>query len=107
MTTPSAPSVALRYAAARVAASPFSELSPEGSEAFGAFCRSLTYWLGMAQYANLDEMYTANLDMMRHYRPGQNVLSRPVQKGHSFEVIGHHEITLPLLRMMILEMVYV
>jgi len=55
--------------------------------------------------SDLDDMYTANLDMIRHYRPGQNVLSRPVQKGHSFEVIGHHEITLPLLRMMILERV--
>ncbi len=53
--------------------------------------------------ADLDEMYTANLDMMRHYRVGQNVLSRPVKAGHSFEVIGHHEISLPLLRMMILE----
>jgi hypothetical protein len=54
--------------------------------------------------ADLDEMYTANLDMIRHYRVEQNVLSRPVRKGHSFEVIGHHEITLPLLRMWLLQL---
>ena len=54
--------------------------------------------------ANLDEMYTANLDMIRHYRVGQNVLNRPVENGRSFDVIGHHEITLPLLRMMILQL---
>ena len=54
--------------------------------------------------ADLDEMYTANLDMISHYRPRQNVLSRPAQPGHSFEVIGHHEITLPLLRMWILQL---
>ena len=53
--------------------------------------------------ADLDEMYTANLDMIRHYRVQQNVLQRPVEKGHSFQVVGHHEITLPLLRMLILE----
>ena len=54
--------------------------------------------------ADLDEMYTANLDMIGHYRVRQNVLTRPVKEGHSFEVIGHHEITLPLLRMMILQL---
>ena len=77
MTKPSAPSVALRYAAARVAASPFSELSPEGAEAFGAFCRSLTYWLGMAQYANLDEMYR----VWKGNKELQGWLSRHVNKS--------------------------
>jgi len=54
--------------------------------------------------ADLDEMYTGNLDMLVHYRVQQNVLTRPVQAGHSFNVIGHHEITLPLLRMWLLQM---
>lgn len=53
--------------------------------------------------ANLDAMTTANFDMIRHYRPGQNVVTRPVTKGRGFEVIGHHEILLPLLRQAILE----
>lgn len=53
--------------------------------------------------ANLDCMTTANLDMIRHYRPAQNVVIRPVQRGRGHEIIGHHEILLPLLRMAVLE----
>lgn len=53
--------------------------------------------------ADLDAMNTLNLDMIRHYRPAQNVLSRPVIDGESFEIIGHHEILLPLLRQAIVE----
>lgn len=52
---------------------------------------------------NLDCMTTANLDMIRHYRPAQNVVIRPVQRGRGHEIIGHHEILLPLLRMAVLE----
>ncbi len=54
--------------------------------------------------ANLDQMYTANLDMINHYRPRQNVLLRPARPGYSFAVTGHHEITLPLLRMWLLQL---
>ncbi len=53
--------------------------------------------------ANLDAMTTANFDMIRHYRPHQNVVTRPVQAGRGFEVIGHHEMLLPLLRHAIIE----
>jgi len=53
--------------------------------------------------ADLDCMSTANFDMMRHYRPTQNVITRPVMKGRGFEIIGHHEIMLPLLRQAIIE----
>jgi len=52
---------------------------------------------------NLDAMRTVNLDMLRHYRPHQNVLTRPVGKGHGIEVVGHHEVTLPLLRQALVE----
>ena len=52
---------------------------------------------------SLDEMHTANLDMLRHYRPMQNVILRPVQPGHGHAVIGHHELLLPLLRQAVLE----
>jgi len=43
---------------------------------------------------------TGNLDFLRQYRPRVNVLERPAEKG--YEVLGHHEITLPLLRVAIL-----
>ena len=53
--------------------------------------------------ADLDAMVTANFDMLRHYRPRQNVVTRPVTAGRGFEIVGHHEIMLPLLRMAVLE----
>ena len=53
--------------------------------------------------ANLDAMVTGNFDMQRHYRPKANVVLRPVAKGNGHEVIGHHEILLPLLRQAIIE----
>lgn len=43
---------------------------------------------------------TGNLDMHRHYRPKVNVLERPATIG--YEVVGHHEVNLPLLRLAIL-----
>ncbi|MCA9434814.1 MAG: hypothetical protein KC978_03460 [Candidatus Omnitrophica bacterium] len=40
----------------------------------------------------------ANLDMNRHYRPSQNVLLRPTRSsGQALEVIGPHEILVPML----------
>jgi hypothetical protein len=53
--------------------------------------------------ANLDALVTANLDMQRHYRPRMNVVLRPVARGNGHEIIGHHEILLPLLRQAIIE----
>lgn len=41
---------------------------------------------------------TVDLDMIRHYRPAENVLKRPVMAGgRSYAITGHHEILLPLL----------
>ena len=41
---------------------------------------------------------TANLDFIPHYRPLQNVVRRPTSGGgRGFQIIGHHEIILPLL----------
>lgn len=38
-----------------------------------------------------------NFDMIRHYRPHENVVSRPTRTGgQGFNVIGHHEIMIPL-----------
>lgn len=53
--------------------------------------------------ADLDSMTTANFDMIRHYRPHQNVVTRPVADGRGFEIVGHHEILLPLLRQAVIE----
>lgn len=53
--------------------------------------------------ADLDCMTTANFDMIRHYRPSENVVRRPVLAGRGHEVVGHHEILLPLLRQGIIE----
>ncbi len=38
---------------------------------------------------------TINMDMIQHYRPRQNVLSRP--GGRAYALTGHHEIMFPLL----------
>ncbi|MFH1996411.1 MAG: hypothetical protein ABIJ27_05365 [Candidatus Omnitrophota bacterium] len=47
---------------------------------------------------------TANFDMISHYRPYQNVLSRPTSCGGSgYNIIGHHEIMIPLLYSAVVE----
>lgn len=47
---------------------------------------------------------TANFDMINQYRPHQNVLSRPTSMGgESYNIIGHHEISIPLLYRAIIE----
>lgn len=39
-----------------------------------------------------------NLDMIEHYRPMANVLTRPTSLGgEAYSILGHHEIMLPLL----------
>ncbi len=52
---------------------------------------------------DLDDITTANLDMIRHYRPAANVIGRPVKKGKGHQITGHHEIMLPMLRQAIVE----
>lgn len=49
---------------------------------------------------SVDGFTTANLDMLKHYRPRVNVLQRP--GGEALEITGHHEINLPLLRWAVL-----
>jgi hypothetical protein len=47
---------------------------------------------------------TANFDMIHHYRPAQNIVSRPTQEsGRGHYIIGHHEIMLPLLAQAVIE----
>jgi deoxyhypusine synthase len=41
---------------------------------------------------------TINMDMIQHYRPLVNVVSRPIQgDGKGYTLTGHHEIMIPLL----------
>jgi len=48
---------------------------------------------------------TANFDMIQHYRPGVNVVQRPVLSGgEGFSITGHHEIMIPLLAAAVHEM---
>ncbi len=44
----------------------------------------------------VENFVTADMDMLRHYRPTVNVVQRPTEQGYS--ITGHHEIMLPLLR---------
>lgn len=45
---------------------------------------------------------TGNLDFIRQYRPRVNVVERPAEKG--YDLTGHHEILVPLLRLAILSL---
>lgn len=49
----------------------------------------------------IEGLFTANLDMLRHYRPRVNVVERPPERG--VDLAGHHELMLPLLRLLFLE----
>jgi deoxyhypusine synthase len=46
----------------------------------------------------IDKITTANLDFIQHYRPRENVLKRPTQRGgRAIALTGHHEIMVPLI----------
>jgi len=46
----------------------------------------------------------ATFDMIRHYRPSENVVRRPTNLGgHGYYVVGHHEINVPLLFAAVIE----
>jgi deoxyhypusine synthase len=52
----------------------------------------------------IDSFYTANFDMIQHYRPNMNVVSRPtMSSGKGYSITGHHEIMFPLLYSMIID----
>ncbi|HID95800.1 MAG TPA: hypothetical protein EYP53_07065 [Candidatus Latescibacteria bacterium] len=47
---------------------------------------------------SVKDFTSANFDMVVHYRPRVNVLERPTQLGgEGIQVVGHHEIMIPLL----------
>ncbi len=52
----------------------------------------------------LKNFVTANFDMMSHYRPKENVITRPHINGtRGISITGHHEIMVPLLARAIME----
>lgn len=52
----------------------------------------------------LNKFTTVNMDFNRHYRPLTNVVDRPTSKGgKGFNLVGHHEIMLPLIAAGIIE----
>lgn len=49
-------------------------------------------------------LFTLDLDFLRHYRPGVNVVSRPTAAGgRGVHVTGHHELLFPVLAGAVLE----
>lgn len=60
--------------------------------------------LGRNLGLKVKDFTTVNFDMFYHYRPQENVVSRPVMAGgKGYYIIGHHEIMLPLLAQAIIE----
>jgi hypothetical protein len=52
---------------------------------------------------SLDGLVTVNVDKEARYRSTVNVLTRPAAHGAGIELIGHHEILLPLLHAAVVE----
>jgi len=54
--------------------------------------------------SKVGQFTTVNMDFIRHYRPLANVVTRPTRKGgKGYNLVGHHEIMIPLLAAGILE----
>jgi hypothetical protein len=52
----------------------------------------------------VEDFATANLDFIQSYRPGVNVVERPVKNsGRGYRLTGHHELLVPLLAGALLE----
>jgi deoxyhypusine synthase len=52
----------------------------------------------------LGKFTTVNLDFLQHYRPHHNVVKRPTRgSGQGIELIGHHELMIPLLAAALIE----
>ncbi len=52
----------------------------------------------------VEQFTTATFDMIRHYRPAENVQRRPTALGgQGFYIVGHHELMIPLLFAAVIE----
>lgn len=60
------------------------------------FLKALTVARNIA--GAVKDFSAANFDMIQHYRPNTNVVTRPVAAGgKGYSITGHHELMLPLL----------
>jgi deoxyhypusine synthase len=60
--------------------------------------------LARNQGNRVEAFTTVDMDFNRHYRPSVNVVQRPVRMGgRGYQLIGHHELNLPLLVVAVLE----
>jgi hypothetical protein len=60
--------------------------------------------LARNQGHKVEAFTTVDMDFIRHYRPSVNVVDRPVRMGgRGYQLIGHHELNLPLLAVAVLE----
>jgi deoxyhypusine synthase len=60
--------------------------------------------LARNQGNRVEEFTTVDMDFIKHYRPSVNVVDRPVRMGgRGYQLIGHHELNLPLLAVAVLE----
>ena len=60
------------------------------------FLKALTIARNLGR--TVSQFTTANFDMIRHYRPAENVVRRPTHLGgQGFNIVGHHELMIPLL----------
>ena len=67
------------------------------------FLKALTVARNLGR--NVRGFTTANFDMIQHYRPRMNVISRPTKPGgRGYMFTGHHEIMIPLLAAMVKEL---
>jgi len=54
----------------------------------------------------LEDFTTVNMDFIKHYRPVANVVNRPTAKGgQGINLIGHHEIMLPIIAAGVIEQI--
>jgi hypothetical protein len=62
--------------------------------------------LARNQGSSLDRLTTVNIDFVRLYRPQTNVVSRPVAGtgGIGINLVGHHEILIPLIAAAVIEL---
>ncbi|MFQ5411509.1 MAG: hypothetical protein ACE5EC_04405 [Phycisphaerae bacterium] len=101
----------------RIACSVLADMAPAGPDApAGVWCNigssvilPEVFLKALAVARNLggdlDGLVTADLDMIRHYRPSQNVVGRTVRPGHGHRITGHHEIMIPMLRQALIELI--
>lgn len=66
------------------------------------FLKAVTLVRNMGYH--LENFTTVNMDFIQHYRPMTNVVSRPTAGGgQGFNLVGHHEIMVPLIAAGVIE----